>query len=357
MPVVSSRASATTAIAASPWAPLVAIAGQKQIVLYHTDSNELLGVLAFPEGIAQSLRFSRDGSFLIAGGGEHSVKGVVAVYNVKTGERVATVGDELDTVFSADANHNMTQVALGGPQKMLRIFDAGDGTMLFDIKKHTDWIYTVAYSPDGVLIATGDRAGGLFVWEADTGRLYLDLTGHKGAVHSVAWRDDSNVLASASEDTTVKLWDMSAGKLIKSFNAHGGGATAVAFDHQGRIVSAGKDNKAVLWDGNGTKVRDFKAMSEDVLEVAISHDGKRVIYGDWTGDVINASADDPNQVHSLAANPPPVSKRIDAAKTALAALQQELAPVKAAWDVANNAVAAAQKPINELNGKVAAMRS
>ncbi|NND96961.1 MAG: hypothetical protein HKN47_06495 [Pirellulaceae bacterium] len=357
VPVVSSRASATTAIAASPWAPLVAIAGQKQIVLYHADTKELLGVLPFDEGVAQSLRFSRDGSFLIAGGGEHSVKGIVAVYNVKTGERVATVGDELDTVFDADANDQMTRVALGGPQKMLRIFDSGTGELLFDIKKHTDWIYTVAFSPDGILIATGDRSGGLCVWEADTGRLYLDLTGHKGSIHQVAWRDDSNVLASASEDGTVKLWDMAAGKQIKSFNAHGGGVSAVAFDHQGRLVTAGKDNKATLWDGNGTKVRDFQPMSEDVLEVAITHDGKQVIYGDWTGDIISASTDDPKQVAKLAANPPPVSERIEAAKTTLVSIQKELTPAKSAWDQAQNAVTEAQKPVNALNAQVAALRA
>ena len=42
---------------------------------------------------------------------------------------------------------------------MLRIFDAGSGEMLFDLKKHTDWIYTVAYSPDGILIASGGPIG------------------------------------------------------------------------------------------------------------------------------------------------------------------------------------------------------
>ena len=43
-PVVTKRAAAITAIAASPWAPLVAVAGQKQIVLYHADTHELLGI-------------------------------------------------------------------------------------------------------------------------------------------------------------------------------------------------------------------------------------------------------------------------------------------------------------------------
>ncbi len=355
-PVVTTRAAASTAIAASPWAPLVALAGQKQIVMYHSDSGELLGILPFEEGVAQSLKFNRDGSFLIAGGGEHSVNGIVAVYDVKTGERVAMVGDELDTVFGGDANDSMTRIAMGGPQKMLRIYDATDGTKLFDLKKHTDWIYAVAYSPDGILIASGDRSGGLSVWEADTGRLYLDLTDHKGAVVSVAWRDDSNVLASASEDGTVKLYDMIQGKLIKSIDAHSGGAMDVAFDHEGRIATAGKDRLAKLWDPSGKHVRDFEPMSEHGLEVAITHDGKRVIYGDWNGQVVSALVEDPKQKILLAANPPPAAQRLASVKQSMESIQSELVPLTAALEAANQAAAAAKQPIDDLAAQIAATK-
>ncbi|TWU55239.1 c-type cytochrome domain-containing protein [Rubripirellula reticaptiva] len=356
-PVVTARPAAITAIAASPWAPLVALAGQKQIVMYHSDSGELLGILPFEEGIAQSLKFSRDGSFLIAGGGEHGVNGIVAVYDVKTGERVAVVGDELDTVFGGDANDSMTRIALGGPQKMLRIFDVADGSQLFDLKKHTDWIFTVGYSPDGILIASGDRSGGLCVWEAETGRLYLDLTDHKGAVLSVAWRDDSNVMASASEDGTVKLWDMVQGKLIKSITAHGGGATDVAFDHEGRLVTAGKDNRVKLWDPSGNAIREFEPMSEDVLEVAVSYDGKRVIYGDWNGQVISTLTEDPAAKTSLASNPPPVAVRLESVRQTLTSVQNDLGPLKAARDAAGAAVAAAKAPIDALNAQIATKKT
>lgn len=320
VPVVTERASAITAIGCSPWAPLVAIAGQKQIVLYNTDTAELLGILPFEEGIAQSLRFSSDGQFLIAGGGRHSLLGLAAIYNVTTGQRVATVGDELDVVFDADVNASMSRVAMGGPKKMLRIYDASSGELVFDLKKHTDWIYAVAFSPDGVLVASGDRSAGLVLWEADTGRIYLDLTDHKAAINAVAWRDDSNVFASASDDGTVKIWDVVNGKVIKSFGAHGGGVTDVAFDHQGRLITAGKDQRVKLWDASGNHIRDFKPMSEAVLEAAVSYDGKRIVYGDWSGQVFLAETENPDTKQALAANPPPVSKRIKELQNEIAKL-------------------------------------
>ena len=215
--VVSKRAAASSALAASPWAPLVAVAGQKQVSIYNTETGKLEGIIPFPEGIPQVLRFSVDGGYLMVAGGAHASKGVASVYNVRTGERLLLVGDELDTVFGADVNNDLSKVAMGGPQKVVRIFDTASGDSLFDLKKHTDWVYCVDFSPDGVLLASGDRSGGLHVWEADTGRIYLDLVGHKGAVRGLSWRADSNVLVSASEDGTVKVWEMNNGKQLKSF--------------------------------------------------------------------------------------------------------------------------------------------
>ena len=352
VPVVTSRASAITAVAASPWAPLVAVAGQKQIVLYHSESGQLLGILPFDEGIAQSLRFSRDGRYLVAGGGEHSVRGIAAVYGIESGKRLAIVGDDLDTVFDADCNHNMSKIALGGPQKMLRIFDATDGTILFDLKKHTDWIYSVAFSPDGVLIASADRSGGLVVWEADTGRPFLDLTDHKGAVNSLSWRDDSNVLASASDDGTVKLWDMAAGKVIKSINVNGGAVTSVRFDHKGQIVTGSKDRKVRVWDSNGKLVKQIPAAKETVLEVAITHDSQRVVRGDWNGNVDLISIADPKDTHSLAANPAPIQERLKRFDQMLATIRSKLTPLIEKQNAAKNALDASVKAIADAQARL-----
>jgi len=333
VPVVTPRAAAITAVAASPWAPLVAVAGQRQVVFYHSETAELLGVLPFPEGVPQSLRFSRDGAYLIVGGGEHAAVGLVAIYDVKTGERIAQVGDEYDVTFDADVNDDLTKVALGGPQKLLRIYSI-DGDLLFDIKKHTDWIYAVAFSPDGVLVASGDRAAGLVVWEAETGRQFLDLAEHKGAVNAIAWRDDSNVFASASDDGTVKLWDIVAGKSLKSINAHEGGATGVAFDHEGRLITCGKDRKVKLWDASGNLVREFPQMQEPVLAVAITHDGSNVIAGDWQGQVLISKSEDPTAVQPLAANPPPADERLQEQREKLAAFEPEFQSSLAALNAA-----------------------
>lgn len=67
--VVTLKGNAVIGLAASPWAPLLAVGGQKQIVLYNTDTMEYLGVIPFPDGFPTVLKFSRNGGFLLAGVG------------------------------------------------------------------------------------------------------------------------------------------------------------------------------------------------------------------------------------------------------------------------------------------------
>jgi mono/diheme cytochrome c family protein len=367
--VYTPRASAITAIACSPWAPLAAVAGQKQISLYNTDSGALLTILPFPEGVAHVLKFSRSGSLLLAGGGVGAKNGTVIVFDVKTGERVFEVGDELDVVLAADINEDHTRIALGGPGRVVRIFSTADGSLLHEIRKHTEWIYALEFSPDGVLLATSDRNGGLFVWEAETAREFQNLAGHKAGVTDVSWRVDSNVLASSSEDGTIKLWEMDGGKEIKNIAAHAGGVTALEYARDGRLASVGRDRLTKVWDANGAVQREFPAFGDQALEVALSHDLGRIVAGDWLGEVRMSDVADGKQVALLAANPPTlemlVQAQTNAVQAAQAAAQKAAAELAAAEAVvaekakvakaAADAAAAAQAGLDSLAAEKAAV--
>jgi hypothetical protein len=346
--VYTARAAAVTALASSPWAPLLAVAGQKQITLYNTDTAQLLGVLPFPEGIPQVLRFSRSGALLLAAGGRDGQSGRVVLFDVRTGQRVTEIGDELDTVTAADINDDHTQVALGGPRRIVKIYNVADGALLHEIRKHTDWITAIEYSPDGVLLATADRNGGMFVWEAETAREYQNLKGHTAAIAGVSWRIDGNLLASTSEDTTIKLWEMEAGQQVKNWAAHPGGSTAVNFSMDGRLVSSGRDKTVKLWDQNGAQQRAFDAFGDIALRATFTHDGGRVVGGDWTGEIRLWNAADGVLLGRLASNPPTLAM-VAEAETARAAA------AKAAVEKAQAELAALQKDSAEKTGAATAL--
>ncbi|MDY3554648.1 c-type cytochrome domain-containing protein [Gemmata sp. JC717] len=334
-PVLTARRPGSIlALAASPWAPVVAIGGQKQVILYNTDTGALVGFIPFEHGQINSIKFSRNAQLLLVAGGKGGQSGKAVLYKVETGEKVIEVGIESDAILSADISADQTQIAVGSPSKLVRIYSTADGKVVREIKKHTDWVTAVEYSPDGVLLATGDRNGGAFVWEAFTGREYFALRGHTAAVTDIAWRDDSNVLATGSEDTTIKLWEMENGGNIKSWGAHGGGTASVRFTHDGKLASTGRDKVTKLWDQNGTALKSFEAFPDLGLKVAVTHDNARVIAGDWGGVVKAWSAADAKAVAVLDANPLPAAERLKRAEATLAAAATKLQVVQAAFDAA-----------------------
>ncbi|HIA18396.1 MAG TPA: hypothetical protein EYN70_03070, partial [Planctomycetaceae bacterium] len=335
----TTRTGAVTAMASNPWAPIVAIAGKKQVLLYNSKTLELVGTLAFPEGIAYSLKFSRNGNLLLAGGGRGASVGKTVVWNLKTGERILEVGDELDTVLGADISADQTLIALGSSAKVIRVYSTRSGELEYEIpKKHTGWICAVSFSPDGVLLATGDKNGGTFVWEADTGRQYLQLKAHSRMIRGLSWRSDSNILASCSEDGSIRLWEMENGGQVKSWGAHGGGCMSVEFARDGRLLSCGRDKVTKLWDQNGKQLRAFEAMSEMALQVTFCDETNRAITGDWNGEIRVWDAGDGKRLANFTANPLRLQQRLEGSTKLLGELRANHEPLAKAATASQTAL-------------------
>ena len=313
----SDKAASPLDIASSPWAPIIAVAVPKQVLLYNSLSLQISGILPFPEGTPTTLSFSRNGSILIAGGGRGGKSGLVVGWELKSGKRVFEIGAEFDAVMAADITSDHSMVALGSPGRRIKIYATKDGEEIANIKKHTDWVTSLAFSPDGVLLATGDRNGGLFVWESNTGNPFYTLKAHSKSVTAISWRSDSNVVASSSEDGSIRLWEMNEGKQVKNWTGHGGGALDMAFTGDGRIASCGRDKLAKVWDGNGAQKMTTKAFPEIPVTTCLSHDGKKIFVGDWKGEIKVFDTANGETIGTILGNPPSIQTRIlDASKTA-----------------------------------------
>ena len=350
--VVTQRAFAPSAMATAPWSALVALAGQKQVLLYNTENLAISGILAYDEGFIESLTFSRNGKLIIASGGRGGKSGNVVGWNVETGRRVLTIGDEQDSVLTSDISADQSLVAIGGTTKLIKVFDLATNEILYKIKKHSEWVTQVAFSPDGILLATADRNGGLYVWEAKTGNPFYSLVGHKQEITSLSWRADGNVLLSASEEGAVRTWEMINGKQVKTWNAHSGGTLSAHFAQNGNMVTAGRDKSVKFWDGNGKALQTIKGFSDIVMEARLSHDGSKIIAGDWTGKVGIWNSTDGKSIGELNPNPPTLESRISLAKTKLVDDQnslkkslEKLAPFKEKIDEATRTIAANQKSL------------
>ena len=345
-PVVhTSRGSALTGLAASPWAPLIAVGGQKQVLLYNTDSLELIGIIPFTEGSPAHVQFSRNGKLLLVAGGHAGKSGRVIVWDITKGERVMTVGEEYDTVLAADISPDQTKIALGGPGRLVKIYATASGELLHKIKKHTDWVTTVAFSPNGELLASGDRNGGISIWDPDNAQEMFTLAGHKGGVTALSWRDDSRILASSSEDGAIKWWESQEGKQAKTWNAHGGGALCVSYTHDGSLISCGRDNQVTLWNPEGNKTKSYEFFGEMPLRAALAHDGARAIAIDFNGRAAAWTSTDGKRLAELDLNPSPLAEQI-------AVMEKRIQELQARGDKPSPEMAAAEAKLAEARAEV-----
>ncbi len=304
------RKSPVRAIAVNPWAPIVAISAPKQVVLFDAKTFDFKGVIPFPKGNPEVLRFSRNGSILVIGGGLAGDSGVVLLWDVARGKVVQTIGDELDSVLACDITPDHSLVALGGPKKVVRVYSTDDGELLYELKKHTDWVTAIAFSPDGKNLASGDRNGGLIVSDAQSGSENFDLAGHKGMISSVSWRIDGKILGSASEDKRVRIWEMKNGKDIKNWEADGEGLTEICFLPSGNLLTTGRNKNVKLWQQNGKHMQTFNGLGDMGMGLSYCASTERVLAGDFQGDVLVWDRTKPASIGKLNANPPPISERI-----------------------------------------------
>lgn len=308
--IVANRSTVVADIDASPWAPLLAVTGQRQILLYHSDSLELVGVLPFTKGQPETVSFHPSGKYLLAAGGIAGKSGTSITWDITTGKEMMSMGKEFDSVLAADLRADLGGVALGGPSRLVKLWDTQSVEQINSIKKHTDWVTALAYSPDGVLLATGDRNNGVQIWESSTGNEFHSLRGHQKAIVDLKWRADSNLVASASEDGFIIFWDMNQGKEIKKVSAHSGGVLAMDYSSNGKLISAGRDQLVKIWKPDLSMEKQSEPFADLVTEVTFSHDANRYFTADWNGKIEVWDSTTMAKIGELSANPPAIETRL-----------------------------------------------
>ena len=302
--VPQAKPNAVVAMASSPWAPLVAIAGHKQVLLYRTTDLHLVGVLPFPEGTIHVLKFSRNGDLLLAGGGRGGQSGLAVAWDVKKGNRVFEIGKEYDVVLAADINADHSQVALGGPSKVVRIYNTADGSLAPRAAKAYRVDHGGRVQPRRSLARdrrSQQRSDRLGSPDRAASSTTCEATRRPSPTSPGGWIRTS--WPRRARMGRVRLWEMENGGNIKTFGAHGGGVASLRFAKDGRLLTTGRDRVVRLWDQNGGKQREFEPFGDLALEAVFSQDESKVIAADWTGEVRVWDIKDGKRLANLAVNP------------------------------------------------------
>lgn len=152
-----------------------------------------------------------------------------------------------------------------------------------EIAAQPNYVYTLAFSPDGGTFASGDADGTVKLWDA-AGSEQESFEGFAGSVNDLAFSPDGAVLATAAADGTARLWDVASGEATVLEGATDE-VRAIAFTPDGATVATGSwDGSVRLYDLEGNVVSTL-AVEGGVESLEFSPDGSVLAVGGPGGDL------------------------------------------------------------------------
>lgn len=140
-------------------------------------------------------------------------------------------------------------------------------------EQHSNFIYGVAFSPDGSKLVSVGADRKIWLYSGTTGEATGQIGDgeHKGSVFAVSWAKDSSQFVTASADQTVKIWDVEAGKASTSWKM--GIDTAVSIpDHQvGVVWPAGRSDGLVISLSLSGDLNYLESRSPNPVKVVQGH--------------------------------------------------------------------------------------
>jgi WD40 repeat protein/serine/threonine protein kinase len=182
-----------------------------------------------------------------------------------THSELLTLTRHTNEVYSAAFSPDGSKLASGGRDGVVKVWDIGTGRELATLPSTTGEIYSVAFSPGGAFLAaadgTGAQGGEVTVWDL-AGAFGPGGSGQpKALLHlcqrsigencRVVWRPDSQALAVAcgllsGHPSQVKVFEMPSGQELRTLETTHAAALAVAFGPDGRLATAsGPTNEGV----------------------------------------------------------------------------------------------------------------
>ena len=235
------------------------------------------------KGMVRNTTFSANGAWMAV-----STYIGTWLYDTSTGAEVALIRTKEKTNDAIAVSSDGSTLAMGA-FRSVQVWDVASGQIKI-LDGHTDWVRSVALSPDGATLASSSESGMIMImlWDTASGQLKTTLDGHGPMVFS----PDGATLASSDSniDGRVQLWDVASGQPKAALEgSENYGILSMAFSPDGATLASSLASSNIyggvrLWDVASGQPKTTLEGSENYA-MAFSPDGATLASSSIDGGV------------------------------------------------------------------------
>ncbi|XZE52262.1 protein kinase domain-containing protein [Planctomycetaceae bacterium SH139] len=256
---------------------------------------------------------SRDGKWFAGALGPN----IIGIWETQSGTLIHSLAGHVLPITSIQFNHDATQLVSGGFEGVAKLWDLNTGKEQLTLLGHVDWVLGVRFSDDGKWVVSAGKDRTARIWDASSGSELVTIRGNTSYVLDATLSPDNNFLATAAADQVIRVWNVEnltsieesipkddfdalltqfdvtsnhrakvldglrrmvydhASQEWKSHYGHRGPLTDVDFfPGSNQFVTAGRDDRLLLWSTQQTTPLKAFDTPGRALDVATAPDGK-----------------------------------------------------------------------------------
>lgn len=207
------------------------------------------------KGPVRSIKYSKDGQFIVTSSEDHTVK----IWNPSDRKLKQAFDGHLKAVRTTDIHLSNHFILSGSDDCSMRIWDIEHKQQILGFLDHSAPINSTIFHPNSAYMASAGEDRKIRFYDMRVKKLIQQFDAHSESINSISFHPSGNFMVSASDDSKLKVWDLRFWKLGFTLFGHSGAVSCVTFSPKGDYIASGGDDTAVLvWKSNfGSETGEF----------------------------------------------------------------------------------------------------